>query len=117
MSKTQAVNPLQLIVNSAAVKVAEAQYRLANLYTPYSWNPQRVDFDRVAVFLADVHEPFPQPSEAIKLSLDRIAGALAEQLAILNAFKAQGTEPTLDADTLFATAQANVAGNRVLRAA
>lgn len=116
MSKVQAPNPLQTIVNNAAIKVAENQYRLANLYTPYSWNPQRVDFDRVAVFLADVHEPFPQPSEAIKLSLDRIASGLAEQLAILGAFKAQGTEPTLSGDELFDAAMNNVAGNR-LRAA
>lgn len=117
MSKVQAPNPLQLIVNNAAVKVAENQYRLANLFTPYSFNPERVDFDRVSSFLGNVHAPFPMPSEAIKLSLDRIAGALAEQLAILGAFKAQGTEPTLSSDELFEAAYNNVAGNRMVRAA
>lgn len=113
MSKTQAVNPLQLIVNSAAVKVAEAQYRLANIFTPYGYNPARPDFDRVAEFLDDPHRAFPMPTDGIKSSLDRITQSLNEQRAILGAFKAQGTEPTLDAEQLFLTAQANVAGNRM----
>lgn len=112
MSKVQ-VNPLQQIVNAAAIKVAEAQYRLANLFTPYSFDPERVDFDRVQAFLGNVHAAFPQPSDAVKLSLDRTAATLVEQQAILGAFKAQGTEPTLTADELFITARNNVAGNRV----
>lgn len=116
MSKAQAPNPLQAIVNDAAVKIAENQYRLANLFTPYSFNPERVDFDRVQVFLGNVHEPFMAPSEAIKMSLDRIASQMATQQAILAAFKAQGTEPTLSGDELFDAAMNNVAGNR-LRAA
>lgn len=117
MSKAQAPNPLQVIVNNAAVKVAENQYRLANLFTPFSFNPERVDFDRVSAFLGDVHAAFPQPSEAIVMSLDRISKALAEQIAILAAFKAQGTEPTLSVDELFSAAHANVAGGRIARAA
>ncbi|KII34874.1 hypothetical protein NL64_06325 [Pseudomonas fluorescens] len=116
MSKAQ-VNPLQAIVNAAAVKVAEAQYRLANLFTPYSFDPERVDFDRVGAFLGNVNAAFPQPSEAVKLSLDRTAATLVEQQAILAAFKAQGTEPTLSADELFDAARNSIAGNRLQRAA
>lgn len=113
----KAQNPLQAIVNSAAIKVAEAQYRLANLFTPYSFEPERVDFDRVEAFLGNVYAAFPQPTDAVKMSLDRTAASLAEQQAILGAFKAQGTEPTLTGDELFAAARQNIAGNRLARVA
>lgn len=113
---TQA-NPLQTLVNGAAIRVAEAQYRLANLFTPYQWNPERADFDRVAVFLDNPDRAFPAPSDGIKNSLDRIKATLAEQRLILQAFSAQGVEPSLTADQLFVTAQANVAGNRMNTAA
>jgi hypothetical protein len=113
MTKAQAVSPLQAIVNSAALKKAEAQYRFANLFTPYSFDPERVDFDRVASLLAHPTKAFPQPSETVKSSLDRIGATLAEQSAILDAFKAQGTEPTLTDDQLFTTARNNVVGNRL----
>lgn len=113
---TQA-NPLQTLVNQAAIRVAEAQYRLANLFTPYQWNPERADFDRVAAFLDNPDRAFPAPSDGIKNSLDRIKATLAEQRLILQAFSAQGTEPSLTADQLFTTAQANVSGNRMNTAA
>lgn len=117
MSKSTPVNPLQALVNQAATRVAEAQYRLANLFTPYQWNPERADFERVAVFLDDPDRAFPAPSDGIKNSLDRIKQTLSEQNMILSAFAAQGTAPTLTADQLFVTAQANVAGNRMNTAA
>ena len=69
-------NPLQTLVNSAAIRIAEAQYRLANLFTPYQWNPERADFDRVAVFLDNPDRAFPAPSDGIKNSLDRMLAAL-----------------------------------------
>lgn len=112
MSKPSNVAPLQAIANASAIKLAEAQYRLANLFTPYQFNPARVDFDRVAEFLDDPYRAFPQPTDAIRTSLDRTIGTIAEARAILAAFAAQGTEPTLTADQLFITAQANVTGNR-----
>lgn len=113
---TQA-NPLQTLVNQAAIRVAEAQYRLANLFTPYQWNPERADFDRVAAFLDNPDRAFPAPSNGIKNSLDRIKATLGEQRLILQAFSAQGVEPTLTADQLFTTAMTNVAGNRMNTAA
>lgn len=111
MSKAQ-VNPLQAIVNSAALKKAEAQYRFANLFTPYSFDPERIDFDRVAGLLSTPNIAFPQPSDTVRASLERITASLVEQTAILEAFKAQGTEPTLTPDQLFVTARNNVIGNR-----
>jgi hypothetical protein len=111
------VNPLQTVVNQAAIRVAEAQYRLANLFTPYQWNPERVDFDRVEVFLDDPYRAFPQPTDGIKSSLDRITQTLAGQRPLLDALKSQGVEPNLSADQLFITAQANVSGNRANTAA
>lgn len=113
MSKPSNVTPLQVIANQSAVKLAEAQFRLANLFTAYGFVPERADFDRVAAFLDNPYRAFPQPTDAIKTSLDRTIGTIAEARAILAAFAAQGTEPTLTADQLFTTAQANVTGNRV----
>ena len=110
-------NPLQTLVNSAAIRIAEAQYRLANLFTPYQWNPERADFDRVAVFLDNPDRAFPAPTDGIKNSLDRIKTTLGEQRLILQAFSAQGIEPTLTADQLFATAKANVTNPSMARAA
>ena len=110
-------NPLQTLVNSAAIRVAEAQYRLANLFTPYQWNPERADFDRVAAFLDNPDRAFPAPTDGIKNSLDRIKTTHGEQRLILQAFSAQGVEPNLTPDQLFVTAQANVAGNRMNTAA
>jgi hypothetical protein len=111
------VSPLQTIVNQSAVKAAEAQYRLALLFTPYGFTPERQDFDRMDAFLDDPYRAFPQPTEAVKTSLERTVGNLQESRAILQAFAAQGTEPTLDAEQLFATARANVVGNRMNTAA
>ena len=118
MSKTTTeVSPLQKLANASAIKRAENQYRLARLFTPYQWEPERVDYDRVAVFLDNPRTPFPQPTEALNSSLSRIEGALAEANALLGAFATQGIEPTLDADQLFITARANVVNPSMARAA
>lgn len=107
MSKTTN-NPLQILVNAEAIKQAEAQYRLARLFTPYGYEPQRVDFDRVAEFIGDTARAFPQPTEAMASALARVDADLNSATAILAAFEAQGTTPTLDAEQLFMTAKANV---------
>lgn len=111
------VNPLQTLVNAQAVRQAEAKMRLAILFTPYGFNPERVDFDRMDAFLDNPYRAFPNPTEAVKSSLDRTVGNLTEATAVLAAFAAQGTEPTLSADQLFTTAHANVLGNRMNTAA
>lgn len=116
MSKVT-VNPLQALVNAQAVRQAEAKMRLAILFTPYGFNPERVDFDRMDAFMGDPYRAFPNPTEAVKSSLDRTVGNLTEATAVLGAFAAQGTEPTLSADQLFTTAHANVLGNRMNTAA
>lgn len=118
MSKTTTeVSPLQKLANTSAIKRAENQYRLARLFTPYQWEPERVDYDRVAAFLDNPRIPFPQPTEALNSSLARIESALVEANALLGAFSAQGIEPTLDADQLFTTARANVINPSMARAA
>lgn len=111
MSKAATVNPLQQLANQQAVKLAEAQYRLARLFTPYAFIPERVDYDRVAAFLGNPRAAFPQPTEALNTSLARIESATTEANALLEAFKAQGIEPSLDADQLFVTAKTNVEGS------
>jgi len=111
MSKATAVNPLQQLANQQAIIRAENQYRLARLFTPYLFRPERVDYDRVAACLDAPRRAFPQPTEALNTSLSRIETNLASANALLDAFKAQGIEPTLDADQLFITAQNNVEGN------
>lgn len=109
MSKTTTAAPaIQHIVNLASIKLAEAQYRLARLFTPFGFEPEKVDFDRVKAFTADVDRAFPEPSDALRQSLDRIKAQIAEQQAVLEAFASQNVAPTLDEEQLFQTAQANV---------
>lgn len=109
-------NPLQVLVNAQAIKLAEAQYRLANIFTPYGFQPERVDYDRVAAFLDNPDRAFPQPSEGIKNSLGRIKTEMVEARGILLALSAQ-CEPDLSEDQLFVTAKANVTGSRANTAA
>ena len=116
MSKAT-VNPLQQLANQQAIIRAENQYRLTRLFTPYQFEPERVDYDRVGAFLDKPRTPFPQPTEALNTSLSRIETNLASANALLEAFKAQGIEPTLDADQLFTTAKANVTNPGMARAA
>lgn len=113
-TKTQ--NPLQPLVNAQAIRLAEAQYRLATLFTPYGFQPERIDYDRVAAFLDNPERAFPQPTDGIRTSLDRIKVTIAEARGILAALAAQ-CEPDLSEDQLFVTAQANVSGNRMNTAA
>lgn len=101
-------DPLQILVNAEAIKKAEAQYRLARLFTPFNYEPERVDFDRVAAFIGDTARAFPQPTESMANALARIDTALNSSTAILQAFEAQGTTPTLDAEQLYETARLNV---------
>ena len=117
MSKAPEVSPLQKLANQQALLRAENQYRLARLFTPYGFEPERVDFDRVAAFLDKPRTPFPQPTEALNSSLSRIETNLTSANALLDAFKAQGIEPTLDADQLFMSAKANVVNPGMARAA
>lgn len=109
-------NPLQVLVNAQAIKLAEAQYRLANIFTPYGFQPERVDYDRVVAFLDNPEAAFPQPSDGIRNSLGRIKTDMAEARGILAALAAQ-CEPDLSEDQLFVTAKANVAGSRANTAA
>lgn len=109
-------NPLQTLVNAQAIKLAEAQYRLATLFTPYGFQPERVDYDRVAAFLDNPEAAFPQPSDGIRNSLGRIKTEMAEARGILAALAAQ-CEPDLTGDQLFVTAKANVTGSRANTAA
>ena len=78
-------NALQVLVNTHATKRAEAQYRMARLFTPYMFEPEQVDFNRVSAFVNDVSAAFPQPTDSINRSLERIQNDMAEANAILNA--------------------------------
>lgn len=114
---TKTVSPLQKLTNSAALKAATAQYRLARLFTPYGFEPERVDYDRVEAFLDNPAVAFPAPTESVQRVLDRIQNELSEGRAMLQAFAAQDIHPTLDADQLFVTAQANVVSPHMARTA
>jgi len=103
---------LQKIVNAQAIRKAEQQYRLAQLFTPYGFEAERQDYDRVAAFLHTPRRAFPQPTDGIASSLARIEASLHETDALLSAFEAQGLTPQLDADKLYVTAKANVTGQR-----
>lgn len=103
---------LQKIVNSMALKRAESQYRLAQLFTPYGFEAERADYDRVADFMDNLGRAFPQPTPGLLNSLARIEGNLREANAVLAAFSAQGLTPSLTDDQLFVTARNNVIGQR-----
>lgn len=109
MSKQNTVtDPIQLLVNTHALKKAEAQYRLARLFTPYGYEPERIDFDRVAEFIGDTARAFPQPTEAMATAIARVDADLSAAAAILTAFEAQSVTPTLTEEQLFMSARANV---------
>jgi len=99
---------IQTIVNSAAIKHAESQYRLARYFTPFNFEPERIDFDRVACFTGNVMEAFPDATGNLQAALERTQEQLNEAGAVLQVFEEQGTEPTLSEDELFQTASANV---------
>ena len=108
---------LQKIVNAQAIRRAEQQYRLAQLFTPFGFEAERQDYDRVAAFLDNPRRAFPQPTDGIASSQNRIEASLRETQALLEAFEAQGLAPQMDADKLFITAKANVTGQRANTAA
>lgn len=110
-------NPLQTLANTSALKRAAAQYRLARLFTPYGFEPERVDYDRVAAFIDKPRTPFVQPTAPMDAALARIESELTEANALLGAFAAQGIEPTLDSEQLFTSARANVINPAMARAA
>lgn len=120
MPKTETaapLNALQTLLNAQAIKRAEQQYRLATLFTPYGFVPERVDFDRVEAFLDNPSIAFPQPTEGIKTALGRIQMVLVEANALITALGAQGITATLTPDQLFMTAKANVTNPGMARAA
>lgn len=110
-------NPLQQLVNAQAIKKAEAQYRFARLFTPYGFEPEQVDYDRVGPLLSTPSKAFPAPTENLKVALAKLDTQLVEAELLLNAFAAQGVEPTLTADQLYTTARANVIQPSMARAA
>lgn len=109
--------PLQTLANAQAIKVAEGQYRLARLFTPYHFEPEKVDFDRVGAFMDDIYRPFPQPTDSIKAALDRISKDVTQAKMMLDAFVSQDIQPTLDAEQLYMTARANVINPSMARVA
>jgi hypothetical protein len=111
------VTPLQKLTNGAAIKLAEAQFRLARLFTPYGFEPERCDFDRVTAFVEDIDRAFPNPTQPMANALDRIRGELTDNTAMVGAFAAQDIHPTLSSDQLFTTAKENVTNPSMARAA
>lgn len=110
-------NPLQQLANAQAIAQAEAKFRMAQLFTPYGFVPERQDFDRMNDFLDNPYRAFPAPTDAIKASLDRTVARLREATLMLQALGAQGVNPTLTDDQLFTTAKANVTNPMMARAA
>lgn len=107
MTKTT-TNPLVHVANQAAIKLAEAQFRLARYFTPMNFEPQRVDFDRVAEFMDDVFTAFPAPSANLGTRLEELNRQIATERTTIDALKDAGAAPDLTDEQLFATAKANV---------
>jgi hypothetical protein len=100
--------PLVHVANQAAIQLAEAQYKLARYWTPYGFEPQRVDFDRVAEFIADVTVAFPQPSPNLVPRLEELNRQITTHRTTIDALRDAGAEPDLTDEQLFTTAKANV---------
>lgn len=101
-------NPLSKVANSTAIQLAEGQYRLARYFTPFNFDPERIDYDRVAVFLDDVYKAFPNPSPNMAQRLADLQSQIASHREALDALKQADANPTLDEDQLYTTARANV---------
>ena len=102
-------NPLVNVANSAAIQLAEAQYRLARFFTPFNFDPEQVDYDRVAAFMDDVNRAFPQPSPNLPPRLEDLSRQIATHRSTIDALSDAGAAPDLTAEQLFTTAKANVA--------
>ncbi len=107
MTKTT-TNPLVHVANQAAIQLAEAQYRLARYFTPMNFEPQRVDFDRVAEFMDDVFTAFPAPSANLGPRLEELNRQITTHHTTIDALRDAGAEPDLTDEQLFTTAKANV---------
>jgi len=101
-------NPLNKVANSAAIQLAESQYRLARYFCPFNFNPERVDYDRVEVFMDDIRQAFPQPSPNFAPRLDDLQAQINNHRETLKALSDAGAETTLDVEQLYTTAVANV---------
>jgi len=99
---------IQNIVNQAAIRNAESQYRLARYWTPFGFEPEPIDFLRVASFTADVMKAFPEATGNLQIGLERVQKELNESKSVLEVFIEQGTKTTLSEEQLFITAGANV---------
>ena len=102
-------NPLVHVANQAAIRLAEAQYRLARYFCPYGFTPEKIDFDRVTEFLDDVTKAFPQPSANLAQRLEELSHQIATERTTIDALRDAGAEPDLTDEQLFVTAKANVA--------
>ena len=72
MTTKTPVSPLQALVNGQAIKQAEGQYRFARLFTPYGFEPERVDYDRVQPLMLTPNIAFPAPTDNLKAALAKI---------------------------------------------
>lgn len=105
---TTTTNPLNKVANNAAIQLAESQYRLARYFTPYNFDPERVDFDRVAGFLDDVYQAFPSPTANMAPRLAELQAQITSHRETLVALADADAAPTLDEEQLYMTAKANV---------
>lgn len=109
MTKASAnANPLNQVANTTAIQLAEAQYRLARYFTPYNFDPERIDYDRVGGFMDDVKRAFPGASPNLLPRLDDLQSQINQHRQTLVALTNAGAEATLTDEQLFATAKANV---------
>lgn len=99
-------NPLIALANNVAKQLAAEQLRYAQYFTPYGFDPEREDFERVAsLILRPVSECFPGASEAFVSRITSVARNYQTLKENLDALKAAGAEPDLSGDELYQAAR------------
>ena len=110
----------QAAMNSLATKVrveqAEQQYRLANYFTPYNFDPEQADFERMGQLIEKYGNQLTQKvfGSASPQLQERVAYALNEitqRQGSLEALLAVGAEVTLTDEELYTLACDRVVNN------
>lgn len=97
-------------INSLVTKVrmeqAEQQYRLANYFTPYNFDPEQADFDRINALIEKhgnelTQKVFGSASPQLQERVDYALNEIVQRQASLEALLAMGAEVAATDEQLY----------------
>lgn len=118
--ETSNTNTNATAMNDLATKVrieqAEQQYRLANFFTPYSFDPEQVDFDRMGQLIEKYgndlsKKVFFAASPSLQEKVDYAVNEIVQRQGALEALIAAGAEVSVTDEQLYQHAQDRVINN------